>query len=82
MNYVQLKYMTLYSIWKQALLNKKFALVKEVEDELLEAEEALVRWALDNCEAGGMSKEDIDLLRRNWKTNADSVLELALRLRV
>ncbi|MCM2535173.1 hypothetical protein NDK43_26030 [Neobacillus pocheonensis] len=77
-----MKYMVLYSIRERALSNKNFALIKEVEDTLFDAEESLVRWALDNCEAGGMWKEDTDFLRNNWQTKVDPVLELALRFRI
>lgn len=82
MNYIQSKYMILHSIWERALLNKKFALVKEVEAEFIEAEEALIRWALANYEVGGMSKEDAAVFRANWHTKSALILELAMRLHV
>lgn len=54
--------------------------ITELEDNLIEAEENLIEWAIMKCKRQGMTEEQATALRDGWITDADKIIGLAMRI--
>ncbi|CDQ21680.1 hypothetical protein [Halobacillus karajensis] len=83
MNQLQKQYALKKAEWDTALENiSKISedTLDAIEDDLIDAEEALVEWSIQVAEKAGMTKEDADALRKNRVIYSDQLIDKAMRL--
>ncbi|RNB59516.1 hypothetical protein EDM57_05080 [Brevibacillus gelatini] len=83
MNHIQTAYLKMKAAYNQAFAAENWDLVEQLEDEYIEAEIALVNWAIDQAvNTGLMSQEEEKNLRTRWvlESYRDKIISLALRM--
>lgn len=80
MNAIQISYVAHKSAYDAAIQAEDWNEVERLEDELLAAEEVLATWAIATMIERGYAKEDVELVRDNWRFKPDEFLPRMVRL--
>lgn len=77
---VQKAYVEVKNVYDTAFKNEDWAVVDAVEDQLLDAEEALTEWLFDQVK-GAMKADEIKTLKENHHLPQfnEKIIDLALR---